>query len=142
MTQTWLIPIDGSEVALQAVDWAIQHSALLKDAPRIHVLNVQPKLPQDIGRFINADTIRDFHREAGMTALQAAKSKLDGAGLPSEQHVLVGETAPTIVEFAISHACSQIVIGTHGHGGIAATLLGSIAMRVVHLATVPVVLVR
>ena len=142
MKQIWLVPLDGSEVALRAIDWVIQSSSLMKDAPQIHLLNVQPSLPRDIGRYINADTIRDFHRDTGMTALTEAKVRLDAAGLTGEQHVLVGETGPTVVEFAASHACTQIIIGTHGHSGLTGTLLGSIAMRVVHLAKVPVVLVR
>ena len=38
----------------------------------IHLLNVQPNLPRDIGRFINADTLREFHLESGMKALAPA----------------------------------------------------------------------
>jgi nucleotide-binding universal stress UspA family protein len=56
--------------------------------------------------------------------------------------VLVGEAASTITGFADSHGCSQILIGTRGHSGLAGTLLGSVAMKVVHRATVPVLLVR
>jgi nucleotide-binding universal stress UspA family protein len=142
MKQTWLVPLDGSEVSLRAIDWVIQSAAQLKELPLVHVLNVQPGLPRDIGRFIDTDTIRDFHRETGMAALSEAKARLDAAGLAVEQHVLVGETGPNIVEFAAHHGCTQIVIGTHGHSGLAGTLLGSIAMRVVHLAKLPVVLIH
>lgn len=142
MTQTWLLPLDGSDVSLRAVTWALAQTATLKEAPILHLLNVQPALPRDIGRFIDADTIRDFHRETGMAALAAAQAQCAAAGLKAEFHVLVGEAAPTIVDFATTHGCSQIVIGTHGHSGLAGTLLGSVAMRVVHQSRVPVLLVR
>ena len=142
MKQTWLVPLDGSATALRALTWIIDNVGMLKETPHIHLLNVQPALPRDIGRFISADTIQDFHRETGMAALTAAKAQLDTAGLAAEQHVLVGESAPTICGFAETHACTQILIGTHGHTGLTGTLLGSVAMRVAHLAKVPVLLVR
>lgn len=142
MKQTWLIPLDGSDIALRPVAWAVENAANLKEAPHIHLLNVQPALPRDISRFINADSIREFHLESGMNALNAAHAQLLAAGLSVEQHVLVGEAAPCIIEFASTHHCQQILMGTRGHSGLAGALFGSIAMRVAHLATVPVLLVR
>ncbi len=142
MTPKWLVPIDGSEIALHSIGWIVEHAAEWREAPHILLINVQASLPSDIGRFISADTIRDFHLETGMTALATARDRLTAAGLAPELHVLVGDPAPTITGFADSHACSQIVIGTRGHSGLAGTLLGSVAMKVVHHAKVPVLLVR
>ncbi|MDO8787131.1 MAG: universal stress protein [Sulfuritalea sp.] len=142
MTQKWLVPIDGSEIALHSVAWLAAHAAEYRDPPEIALINVQVTLPNDIGRFINANTIREFHLDAGMTALAAARDKLVAAGLKPELHVLVGDPASAITEFADSHACSQILIGTRGHSGLAGTLLGSVAMKVVHLSSVPVLLIR
>jgi nucleotide-binding universal stress UspA family protein len=142
MKQTWLVPLDGSDIALRSVAWIIENASALKDSPQIHLLNVQGALPRDISRFVNADTLRDFHRDTGMAALTTANDMLAAAGLPAERHVLIGEAAPTICEFAASHGCTQILMGTRGHSGIAGTLLGSVAMRVAHLAAVPVLLVR
>ena len=142
MTQNWLVPIDGSEVSLHSAEWIIRHAAQWREPPRIHLINVQAALPNDIGRFIDAETIRDFHLEAGMAALAAARDRLAAAGLAPELHVLVGDAAATITAFADSHGCTQILIGTRGHSGLAGTLLGSVAMKVVHLSKVPVTLVR
>lgn len=142
MTQTWLVPLDGSETALHPIDWIVAHFGDQREAPVIHLLNVQPALPQDIGRFIDADTLREFHCEGGEAALAPALARFAAAGIAAQAHVLVGEAAPTIVQFAADKACDQILIGTHGRTGLAGTLMGSVAMRVVHLATVPVLLVR
>ncbi len=141
-TQKWLLPIDGSDTALHAATWTIAHAAQLREAPQIHLINVQATLPNDIGRFVNADTIREFHLETGMAALVKARDQLTAAGLAPELHVMMGDAAQAITEFADSHACTQIVIGTRGHSGLTGTLLGSVAMKVVHLAKVPVLLVR
>ena len=142
MTQEWLVPIDGSDVALNSIGWIIRHAGEYRDPPHIHLINVQATLPNDIGRFINAEAIRDFHLENGMSALARARDQLTAAGLAPELHVLMGNAAATITEFADSHGCTQIVIGTRGHSGLTGTLLGSVAMKVVHLARVPVLLVR
>ena len=142
MTQKWLVPIDGSDVALHSVGWIVRHAAEYREPPQIHLINIQATLPDDIGRFIAAETLRDFHLEAGMNALAAARDHLTSAGLTPQLHVLIGDAASAISDFADSQACSQILIGTRGHSGLAGTLLGSVAMKVVHLSSVPVLLVR
>ena len=142
MTQKWLVPIDGSDIALHSVAWIVRHVAEYREPPQIHLINVQAALPNDIGRFINAETLREFHLEAGMKALAAARNQLAAAGLTAELHVLVGEAAAAITDFADSHGCSLILVGTRGHSGLAGTLLGSVAMKVVHHSKVPVLLIR
>jgi nucleotide-binding universal stress UspA family protein len=142
MKQTWLVPLDGSEIALHPIAWILHNIDTLKQSPRVHLLNVQPNLPRDIGRFISQDTIKEFHRDSGLAALAAAKEQLSSAGIMPELHVLVGEAASTISDFADQHGCTQILIGTHGHSGLTGTLLGSVAMKVAHLARVPVLLIR
>ena len=142
MTQKWLVPIDGSEIALHSIDWIIKHAADCREPPQILLINVQVTLPNDIGRFIDADTLREFHLETGMAALAAARDRLTAAGLAPELHVMVGDPASAVTEFADSHGCSQILIGTHGNSGLTGTLLGSVAMKVVHRAKIPVLLIR
>lgn len=140
--QNWLVAIDGSETSLKPVDWVIAHLGDWKTAPVIHLLNVQPSLPRDVSRFINADQLRDFHREEGLKALAEAEGRLKSAGIPCQLHVSVGESAETIVEFAAAKPCDQILIGTRGHTGLGGTLLGSVASKVAHLTKVPLLLVR
>ena len=60
------------------------------------------------------------------------------------QGVIVTSNAPAyaIVEYAKSSDVNLIVIGTHGRGGIAHVLLGSVAERIVRIAPCPVLTVR
>jgi nucleotide-binding universal stress UspA family protein len=53
-----------------------------------------------------------------------------------------GSAAREIVEHAQANAIDLIVMGTHGRGGFAHLLLGSVAERVVRTATCPVLTVR
>lgn len=140
---SWLIPVDGDdEVSLKPVAWVIAHRDDWKVLPMIHLLNVQRPLPGDVSRFVNAEQLRDFHREEGLKALAAAQARLEAAGIHPELHVSVGERAETIIDFAASRNCEMILLGTRGHTGISGTLLGSVASKVVHLAKGPVLIVR
>lgn len=142
MAQTWLVAIDGSDTALKTVGWIIAHKNDWAQIPDIHLLNVQPALPRDISRFVNADQVREYHREEGLKALAAAEQQLKAAGFLPQLHVSIGDSADTIVEFATSRNCDQVLIGTRGHTGLGGTLLGSVAAKVAHLTRVPLLLIR
>ena len=142
MTQRWLIPIDESDVAIKPIDWLIANRQLWREMPTIHLLNVQASLPRDIGRFINADTIREFHSETGMAELAAACAKLTSVGITPEVHVMVGDAATTIASFADDKHCDQILIGSRGHGSIIGGLLGSVATKLANLSKIPLLIVR
>ena len=140
---SWLIPVDGDdEISLKPVAWLIAHRDDWKTLPAIHLLNVQRPLSGDVSQFVNAEQVRDFHREEGLKALHAAKAKLETAGIVPVPHVSVGELAETIVDFADSRGCEQILLGTRGHTGLGGTLLGSVASKVTHLTKVPLLIVR
>ncbi|MFN3883794.1 MAG: universal stress protein [Rhodocyclaceae bacterium] len=139
----WLIPVDGDdEISLKPIAWVIAHRDDWKVLPSIHLLNVQRPVSGDVSRFVNAEQLRDYHREEGLKALAVAKARLEAAGIVPTLHVSVGERAETIVDFAASRDCEMILLGTRGHTGISGTLLGSVASKVVHLAQGPVLIVR
>jgi nucleotide-binding universal stress UspA family protein len=56
--------------------------------------------------------------------------------------VAFGSSARTIVEYADANGFDLIVMGTHGRGGVAHLLIGSVAERVVRTAFCPVLTVR
>lgn len=62
--------------------------------------------------------------------------------VPCERHLLFGEPAHQLVEFANKHAVDLIVIGTHGRTGLFRALMGSVAESVVRHATCPVITVK
>jgi nucleotide-binding universal stress UspA family protein len=49
---------------------------------------------------------------------------------------------PAIAALAWELGCDLIVMGTHGMGSIAGLALGSVASKVIHLAGVPVTVVK
>jgi nucleotide-binding universal stress UspA family protein len=54
----------------------------------------------------------------------------------------VGSVAEVVTQLADSLRCEQITMGTHGRGALADLLMGSTALKVIHLSKVPVLLVK
>jgi len=142
MQPKWLLPQDGSDASLRAVTHVIHDVGTRTAAPHVFLLHVHAPLSSDITRFINGKTVEDFHREAGDAALAKAKQMLSEAGVTYSAHILVGEAAPAIVEFAKSKDCSLIVIGAHGFGAVKGLLMGSVATKVIHLSPLPVLVAK
>lgn len=139
----WLVPVDGDDdISLKPIAWIIAHRDDWKILPTIHLLNVQRPVSGDVSQFVNAEQVRDFHREEGLKALAGAEQMLKSMGIEPVLHVSVGDFAETIVDFADSRDCNQILLGTRGHTGLGGTLLGSVASKVTHLTQVPLLIVR
>jgi nucleotide-binding universal stress UspA family protein len=137
-----LIPVDGSESAIRAVQHLIKMASWYKEALEIHLLNVQYPLHGDVQMFLENEQIRDFHHDEGLKALEQARKALDAAGLTYVFHIGVGEPAEVIADYAGDKGCDQIFMGTRGLGSIVGLLLGSVATKVIHLSDVPVLLVK
>lgn len=135
-----LVPVDGSESSLRAIQFVLKNAPLYTERPELHLLNVQHPFPGTI-RGVHEQAER-YHHDEGAKALVAARKALDAAGVGYVYHISVGEPAEAIAHFAKEKKIEQIVMGTRGVGSIANMLLGSVASKVLHLALVPVLLVK
>jgi nucleotide-binding universal stress UspA family protein len=135
-----LIPIDGSDNALRALERAV---ALLRDRPfELHLLNVQGPVGGDVSGFVGSATVKSFHREEGEKVLAPARALLDKQGVPYKVHITVGPAGESIAGFAKKLGCDTIIMGTRGQGKIRGAVLGSVSTDVVRHADVPVTLVK
>ncbi len=138
-----LLPVDGSECSLRAVDHLITHVGWFRDVPEIHLLHVHAPIP--IGRVqahVGKETLHAYYSEEAQEHLDAAQKKLNAAGRFHTTHIHVGQPAEVISRLADELACDLIVMGSHGWGGVAGLVMGSVASRVLHLAPCPVLLVK
>ena len=138
----FLVPVDGSEHSNRTIEHVIRQLEWYKGPVAIHLLNVQPRMSGGVGAFVSHDAIAKFQQEEGMKELQGAMRQLDAAGVKYQHHIGVGEPAETIVGYAREQRCDLIVMGARGMGAVSSLVLGSVATKVIHLATFPVLLVK
>ena len=137
-----LLPVDGSEGSARAARHLAGIAAMVKDL-EVHLVNVQP-LGDDwmVRRMIKPEELAKMEREWGESAIAPARAILKAAGVACVEHIEQGEIAPTVARLAQELACDQIVMGTRGRSALGELLLGSVAVKVLHIAKVPVTLVK
>jgi nucleotide-binding universal stress UspA family protein len=137
-----LVPVDGSDSSQHAVSKVIELSNRFPPM-EIHLLNVQPRiLSGAVVMFAGQDAIEKYHREESENALKPARDLLEKAKVHYSVHARVGNIAATIVLTAHELGCEMIVMGTRGMSPIKNLVVGSVANRVIHLAELPVTLVK
>ncbi|MGH8677918.1 MAG: universal stress protein [Burkholderiales bacterium] len=137
-----LVAVDGSANS----DRAVRH--LIDLVPEwgpmeVLLLNVQPPMTYiELLTSPREELIAQLTQSAGREASQSAIALLNAAGVPYTLHIVAGYPGETIAQFARKQGCDLIVMGTRGMGAIPNLLLGSVATKVIHLADIPVTLVK
>jgi nucleotide-binding universal stress UspA family protein len=135
-----LVPVDGSENSQRAVKWLVKRSPMYAEPLHVHLLNVQPAF-RGVMRGLHG-AAQQLHKKHGMQALSAARKLLEEAGIEYDCHIAVGDAAHIIYHYAKDNKVRHIVMGTRGLGAIAGLLMGSVTLKVIHLADRPVLLVK
>lgn len=140
-----LVPTDFSDASDAALAYA--RGVSRQFSASIHLLHVFDD-PFASGTFV-ADGIGLMPVELRESLFKEARDRLadrlaaHAQSVPgSSSALVVGPAARRIVEYADENEMDLIVMGTHGRGGLAHALLGSVAERVVRTARCPVLTTR
>jgi nucleotide-binding universal stress UspA family protein len=138
-----LVAIDGSDHARRALDYAL---SLAKEnaAIELHILTVQPEpnVYGEIQVYITEVRMAQLQRQHSQDILAPALEAAQNAGIAHSGEIVVGHAATTIANRAEELGCDAIVMGTQGRGAMGSVLMGSVALKVVHLTKLPVTLVK
>lgn len=139
-----LVATDFSDAAETALDYG-RHFARTFGATLhvIHVVeNVMARFAADAYPVLLPDLQKEVE-EAGQKKLLATLHNEDFTQLGAVPVIRTSAApASTIAVYAKEAAIDLIIMGTHGRGGVAHLLMGSVAERVVRTATCPVLTVR
>jgi nucleotide-binding universal stress UspA family protein len=137
-----LIATDGSELAGKAVATGLALAKRL-DAKVTAITAIEPWL--SIASSDTAAAFMQYQRaaeeEAGHILGQISTSARE-QGTECETVTVTETAAEAIIETAKNKKCDLIVMSSHGRRGLARVLLGSQAMRVLTLSSVPVLVCR
>ena len=142
-----LVPTDGSELSVRALDQAIGLAKLL--GAQLTVLHAQPPVPLPILGLgdaidpVTIDTMMRATREGAEAVMDAAIAQVRAAGLQATQQP-VEHASPhlAIVTAARELGCDLIVMASHGRRGLEGLLLGSETQKVLATSPCPVLVVR
>ena len=139
-----LVPYDNSAASNRALDLLISRKDRYRDTFEIHLINVQPPIAGGgrVSSMLGRDAVNDYHRDEAMAVLKPGMDKLEAAGMQYVHHITVGDAPELIAKFCKDQGCDEIVMGTRGMGTAGSLLLGSVAMKTIHFADVPVLLVK
>lgn len=139
----FMVPVDGSEMALRALGYAIK-LAREDGSTKIYIVTAhdEPDIYGEIAVYVPREKMADLQQRIGESRLGPAEAMLKEAGVPYEAEILIGDTAHEIARRADELGCDAIVMGTRGMSAIGGLVMGSVATKVVHAAKVPVTLVK
>ncbi|MEY1588193.1 universal stress protein [Burkholderia sp. Bmkn7] len=140
-----LVALDGSDTSSRALDAALTLAA--ETGARLTPVYVVDFLVPAYDMYgYDPSILVDAFREEGLRVTEDAARRLkarDVAGTPQISNVEpAGEDIPRrIVRLADETGADLIVMGTHGRRGFQRLFLGSVAERVLRLATCPVLMI-
>jgi nucleotide-binding universal stress UspA family protein len=140
-----LVALDGSDTSTRALGVALrlaqESHALLHP---VYVIDV-PLIAFDTPGF-DPVIVRDAYCEEGRLVIDAARGRMEKAGVKGGPRVVEATAPAEDVAYRIQRAATEcgadlIVMGTHGRRGFRRLVLGSVAERVLRNATCPVLLI-
>jgi nucleotide-binding universal stress UspA family protein len=140
-----LIPIDFSEMSLQALDYAVELGKPFgAELVAVHVVEpIYYATPADVyGPSANLGMLLDEQQRVAAEQLAELEDRLMKRGDKIETVLDSGVPYQKIVEAAEQRKADLIIMATHGRTGLSHLLLGSVAERVVRSAACPVLTVR
>jgi nucleotide-binding universal stress UspA family protein len=134
--KTILLGYDGSEGSRKAVDMAAELARTYQGS--IIVMCAFHQLPR-----VTKPTSGDFNDiHEARTLADALVQELGLLGISAETDVLEGPPAEALLNAAEVRQADLIVVGSRGFGQLKGLMLGSTSDRVVHDATIPVLVAR
>lgn len=141
-----LVPLDGSGFAEAAIPYALEMAAQFDSDITLLRVVLPPRVGEGALSPESANFVirmrDDLYKEA-IDYLQSQKGSLRQQNYRVHYQVAESEdVAAEIISATKGADADTIVMCTHGRGGLGRFLFGSVAMRVLQSATVPVLLIR
>jgi nucleotide-binding universal stress UspA family protein len=144
MYQCILVPTDGSDITLKAVQSAIGLAKKL--GARLCTISVKEPFPYSAISEMQPTPPQEFYDAQEHIASSRVRQVVNAAAAQDVQCEAYTIEAlhpwEAIVDHAKTQGCDLIVMASHGRRGMASLLLGSETQKVLTHTTVPVLVVR
>ena len=137
-----LVPVDGTEHSLRAVEFLTTRTDLLGAAPKITIFFSQHPVPQRMITSLEPLTIKDYYAEEAESLFASVRALLGDTKLNIEMHYAVGSPAEEIVKEADLVDADLIIMGIRGHSAVSSFLFGSVSNAVLAHTHRPILMLR
>ena len=137
--RTIMVPVDGSEHARRACDYAADVAGVY--GAEILLVVVHQAVPLTLGE-PNFQHVTDALLLEAEATVQPYEASLRESGAKYRTRIVGGDVAETLNDVAVSEAVDLIVVGTKGKSDLEGLLLGSVTHKLLHIAPCPVLVVR
>jgi nucleotide-binding universal stress UspA family protein len=137
-----MLPLDGSDTALRAARFLASARGWMGELDVQIVYVQQPLTVLEAVLPPHNDVMKQWSTEAGEAAARPARELLAKEGIRNHLHLTVGDPAEEIPHLASETGCELVVMGTRGRGAGHHALIGSVALKVVAHAAMPVIVVK
>ena len=132
-----VVGVDGSPSSLEALRWAAGQAALTGSVVDAVIAWRDPASYGGYAWLIADTRYADL---AARTLSEAVDRVITAVRVAVRKRVTEGPPARVLLDAA--RGADLLVVGSHGHGGFAGMLLGSVSQHCVHHSPCPVVVVR
>ena len=138
----FLVPIDNSENATRALQYAIRLAKEIGPA-ELHIVHAHglPLVYGEIAVYLMEKEAQQMLRQHSEDILNSG-DQTGASGITFSSEILVGDPPAAIATCAEERSCDAIIMGTRGMGAIGNLVMGSVATKVIHLTKLPVTLVK
>ncbi|MBX7267259.1 universal stress protein [Micromonospora sp. Llam7] len=137
MTYLIVVGVDGSEGGRRALGWAAREAAERNGT--VQAVTAWRWDGLEGGSMVAPNPIEEEERATALLAREIAVVNRDGSAAPVAAQVVEGR--PADVLSAAARGADLLVLGSHGHGRLRHTVLGSVSEECVRKATCPVVVI-
>ncbi|HEY9085873.1 MAG TPA: universal stress protein [Candidatus Tyrphobacter sp.] len=142
MNQKILVPLDGSNGSMRALDAALDLArSLHAEVLLAHVIDSAKAARLSFGEPALIDGCYDALRDDGKRILAEALARTRLAAANVSTILAYGNPTEELERIAVQANATMIVIGSHGRTGLSRLVMGSVAEGVVRIASVPVMVV-
>ena len=136
-----LVPLDGSELAECALPEVVNlhRGGVVGEVILLNVVDI-PSLW--VAEGLDVLKLKNALLDKAQEYLSDVRTRLSSEGLNVRDVVMEGKTAQTIIDYSRENDVNLLVLATHGYTGMKQLMFGSVALRVLHDAHVPVLLIR
>jgi nucleotide-binding universal stress UspA family protein len=150
--RTMLVPLDGSKLA-ESVLPHVEALTKQRGAELVQVILLRvteepfitadyPEASMNLTWEEHVKRIKGHFKQETERYLEGVQKRLVEAGLKVRAEVLMGKPADEIINYAHNNHPNLVVMATHGYSGLSRWAYGSVADKVLHGVSSPILMVR